>query len=179
MKVKLYISLSVFILILGFVLWRIDLSDRLFIGDNLLSKIEKEHFFGQDDFEKTRQVFTDNFEIYEFPKTDVKEIKLYSNTILLSRLTGNVLSDEEKLKVINFFNDDSNFEWGETTWSLDESEYIFRFYDEKGSEIAKSFIALDGIRMTKSYPFSPKMKFGGLSDKGLNKIKRIINDIRT
>jgi hypothetical protein len=63
----------------------------------------------------------------------------------------------------------------ETTWSHRESEYLLRFYN--GSKVVgKIYLCLDKCGMTDTRPFTPNVKFGGLSDKGQKKLESIIND---
>ena len=82
-------------------------------------------------------------------------------------------------EVIAFFNNPINFDWGETTWEVTESEYILRFYSKQDKEIGKIWLCLEGCGMTKSIPFSPNMKYGGLSEIGKEGIEKIINKIQT
>jgi hypothetical protein len=80
--------------------------------------------------------------------------------------------------MINFLNNPENFSWGETTWSLNEAEYILRFYNSENEEIGKVWFCLEGCGMTKSIPFSPNMKFGGISQVGKVRIAEILKLIK-
>lgn len=116
---------------------------------------------------------------YKFPRKNTAYIKLYKNRFLISRLTSNTFDSQSKDELIKFFNNPINFNWSETTWSINESEYIIRFFDEDDNEIGKVFLCLKGCGMTKSLPFSPNMKFGGLSDFGMKKLLGIINRVES
>ncbi|MNR45208.1 hypothetical protein D3C85_1640290 [compost metagenome] len=87
------------------------------------------------------------------------------------------MSNLNKSDLLLFFNNLINFNWSETTWHLNEAEYILRFYDNKNNEIGKIWLCLQCCGMTKSMPFSPNMKYGGLSKIGKKNINRIINKI--
>ena len=129
--------------------------------------------------EQQEKAFVKNFgvEKYKFPRENVAEIKLFKNTFLISRLSSKTVSNLNKSDLLLFFNNPINFDWSETTWDLTEAEYILRFYDDKGNEIGKIWLCIDGYGMTKSIPFSPNMKYGGLSEKGKKNINRILNKI--
>lgn len=139
---------------------------------------ELKTFFMHKTSEDQQKAYEENFgnEKYKFPRKKVAQIKLYKNKFLINRLTSKDISESDKIKLLNFFNDPENFSWGETTWSLNESEYILRFFDEKEVEVGKIWICLEDCGMTKSIPFSPSMKYGGLSKSGKVKIKEILND---
>ncbi|MFD0864192.1 hypothetical protein ACFQ1M_18395 [Sungkyunkwania multivorans] len=116
---------------------------------------------------------------YRFPRRKTSYVKLYKNKWLLSRLTSKTANPNSSDDLIKFFNNPVNFSWNETTWSVDESEYILRFFDSQDNQIGKVFLCLKDCKMTKSLPFSPNMKFGGLSDIGMNKIQRLISQIES
>ena len=139
---------------------------------------ELKTFFMHKTSEEQENAHAENFdnEKYKFPRKKVAQVKLYQNKFLVSRLTSKDISQTDKIKLLNFFNNPENFSWGETTWSLDESEYILRFFDENEVEVGKIWLCLEGCGMTKSIPFSPNMKYGGLSKSGKDKIKEILND---
>lgn len=114
---------------------------------------------------------------YKFPREQTAEIKLFKNTLLTSRITYKILNNSNKSDILTFFNDPNNFEWSKTTWNVTESEYILRFYNKENKEIGKIWLCLEGCKMTESEPFSPNMKFGGLSEAGTNNFKFILNQI--
>jgi len=122
-------------------------------------------------------VFSSHFsdEHYAFPRQKVARVKLFRNHLIGSTLAGRTLKTNKIDSLIKFCNNPGNFNWGETTWGLNESEYFLRFYNSSGKVIGKLYLCLD-CGMTASEPFCPAMKFGGLSSTGLEKIKRFIDD---
>lgn len=155
-----------------------DISDRNQFYSVATTEEELKTFFMHKTSEEQEKAYEENFgnEKYKFPRNKVAKIKLYQNKFLISRLTSKDVSESDKIKLLNFFNNSENFSWGETTWSLDESEYILRFFDENEVEVGKIWLCLEDCRMTKSIPFSPNIKYGGLSQLGRKKIKEILND---
>ncbi|WKZ58815.1 MAG: hypothetical protein QY309_13160 [Cyclobacteriaceae bacterium] len=112
---------------------------------------------------------------YEFPRQTVDKVKIFQNTPFISSLTSKTLKEKFTTDFVNFFNDSTNFDWGETTWSYRGSEYILRFYSND-KIVGKIYLCLDGCGMTDSRPFTPNMKFGGLTNEGQEKLELIIND---
>ncbi|REG90441.1 hypothetical protein C8P67_1258 [Flavobacterium aquicola] len=166
------------LLIVGLIsIW--DLFDRGLFYSRHISTDELNEFYMYKTWEQQEKAFEKNFgvEKYKFPRKKVSEIKLFKNTFLTSRITSKTISNLNKSELISFFNNPINFHWSETTWSLDESEYILRFYDDKDNEIGKIWLCLEGCGMTESIPFSPNMKYGGLSKTGMENINRIINKV--
>lgn len=166
-----------FIAIVGFVIIS-DVYDR---GRYYSTYTPKDEF---QDFhiytaEEQQKVYEKNFgnRKYRFPRESVTEVKLFKNAFLIGRLTSKTVSESNRLDLISFFNNPINFDWSETTWNVTESEYILRFYDEKNNEIGKIWLCIEDCGMIKSIPFSPNMKYGGLSETGMKDIKRIINKI--
>lgn len=155
-----------------------DISDRNQFYSVATTEEELKTFFMHKTSEEQEKVYEENFgnEKYKFPRNNVAKIKLYQNKFLISRLTSKDISQSDKIKLLNFFNNPDNFNWGETTWSLDESEYILSFFDEKKVEVGKIWLCFEGCGMTKSIPFSPNMKYGGLSQLGRKSIKEILDD---
>ncbi len=113
---------------------------------------------------------------YAFPRQKVTKVKLFRNIPMISALTSKALKREYVDSFINFCNDTTNFNWGETTWQLSESKYYCRLYNADGEVAGKIYFCLDACGMTSSRPFSPIMKFGGLSTKGLNYIQQLFSD---
>lgn len=111
---------------------------------------------------------------YSFPRKKVEKVKIYKNIPLISRLTGKEI---DKNEILDFVSNPDNFDWSETTWTINESEYIFRFYNHKNVEIGKIWICLNDCGMTESIPFSPTMKFGALSKLGKENISEIIQKV--
>jgi hypothetical protein len=114
---------------------------------------------------------------YSFPRGNVEKVKIYKNQLLTSRITSKTLSKEDAEFTVDFFNNPDNFDWGETTWSLNESEYILRFFDTEDKEIGKIWLCIEGCGMTASIPFSPHMKFGGLNSVGRERLNRLLKRI--
>ncbi len=140
---------------------------------------EQMEFFMGKTTEEQVTAFEKNFgnKKYAFPREEVAKVKLFKNTLLIGRLTLKKLSEADKSEVIYFFNNPDNFHWSETTWGIEESEYIFRFYNRQNKEIGKIWLCLEDCGMTKSIPFSPNMKYGGLSQMGIERIKKLLNRI--
>jgi hypothetical protein len=124
--------------------------------------------------ERFRQHFFDT-DLY-FPRQKVTKVKLFKNIPMLGVFTAKTLKQNKVDNFVQFCNDTSNYEWGETTWALSESEYYFRLYNSANKVIGKIYFCLDGCRMTDSRPFNPAMKFGMLSSTGLDKINTLINN---
>lgn len=114
---------------------------------------------------------------FEFPRQKVINIEMFRNIPVLGIFTGVTLNREQIDFILNYCNNPSNFDWGETTWSERDSKYMFRFYNERGAVVGKLYVCLKDCRMTSSRPFSPRMKLGQLSEKGLRDIKRLILEI--
>jgi hypothetical protein len=107
-----------------------------------------------------------------FPRTPVDKIKLFKNKPFIASLTSKTLKKEFNSDIVNFFNDSTNFGWGETTWSRNESEYILRFYD-KDKVVGKIYLCLNECGWIETRPFTPNVKFGQLTN---GEIERIIKD---
>ncbi len=170
-----------FLLIGIIVVYFLDLNDRLNNNGNGFSHmtfIDNEYLLGDEnkDTEYPKELYKRNFqnEDYQFPRTEVNDIQIYRNLPFISRLTSKSLSENQRIEIQKFFNSPENFDWAETTWSLSESDYIVRFFDQEKDEIGKVWLCLDNCGMTFSNPFSPNMKFGSLSRIGFNKIESIL-----
>ena len=113
------------------------------------------------------EIYKRNFNdtIYKFPRQKVNKIKCFQNIPMIGIFTGKTLKVENNIEFLNFCNNTSNFQWGETTWETSESEYYFNFYDKENRIIGKMYFCLKGCGMTKSRPFCPAMKFGGITKK--------------
>ncbi|WP_282030849.1 hypothetical protein [Winogradskyella eximia] len=162
----------------------IDIADRgQFYSENLPTDEQnifdwKDHY---DEYQDHRNVYKEHFGFgkYKFPREYVSKIKLFKNDFLISRLTSKTVSELNKADLITFFNNPSNFDWLETTWSISQSEYILRFYNEENKEIGKIWLSLDSSKMTESKPFTPNMKYGRLSAVGMKNLNFILNEILT
>lgn len=124
--------------------------------------------------ERYRKAFTDSQ--YAFPRQKVTKIKFFRNQQFASSLTSKTLKQEEISDFIIFCNDTANFQWNESTWEKSESNYICRLYNKDGKVVGKIYICLDHCGMTRAVPFTPMMKFGGLSEKGINYLQGLIAD---
>lgn len=124
--------------------------------------------------QRYRQHFLDSQ--YTFPRQKVAKVKLFQNTPAFSFFTGKTLNPIYNESFLQFCNDTANFHWAETTWSKSESEYYCRLYDAQNNVVGKIYFCLDNCGMTSARPFSPVMKFGGLSEKGLTYIRQLISD---
>jgi len=167
------------ILIIGLIYF-IDKSDRGLLYSEYIPAEEISEFYLHENNDKVQESFKKNFgnPKYEFPRSTVKKIKILDNVPLISRLTSQTITVKNKIDfILEFFNNPQNFDWGETTWSINESEYIFRFYNEANNEIGKVWLCLEGCGMTDARPFSPNMKFGGLSNVGKVKMDELLNKI--
>lgn len=178
MKILKKIIIILIIIVSVVIIMINDINDRNQYYSIVTPDEELKTFFMHKTSEEQEKAYKENFgnEEYKFPRKKVAKVKLYQNKFLISRLTSKDISETDKIKLLNFFNNPENFSWGETTWSLDESEYILRFFDENEVEVGKIWLCLEGCGMTKSIPFSPNMKYGGLSKSGKDKIKEILND---
>ena len=143
---------------------------------------EKEfaEFYRHSDWKEQQKAYEKNFgkDEWKFPREKVVKIKLYSNTLLTSRLTSKTLTENKTDEIIIFFNNPENFSFRETTWAVAESDYIFRFFNDDDNQIGQIWLSLDDTWMTKSRPFSPNMKYGSLSEIGAKKILELINKIQ-
>ena len=162
------------IIIIIFIIF--DSYDRGNYSQRLVEKKYQIEFFDHKNFEEIQKAFEKQFKNpkYNFPGAEVCYVKIYKNHFLISRLNSKKINHIEKLQLINFFNDPENFDWSETTWELNEAEYIIRFYNNKDLEIGKVWLCLRECGMTFSKPFSPNMKFGGISESGKLKICNIL-----
>ncbi|NVN94500.1 MAG: hypothetical protein HXX18_04355 [Bacteroidetes bacterium] len=95
---------------------------------------------------------------------------------MIGVFTSRTLKKDQINKFVKFCNDSANFDWNETTWGINESEYYFKLYNSDRKVIGKIYFMLIEQPMTKSIPFCPSMKFGGLSDTGFDWIIKLINN---
>lgn len=153
-----------------------DYYDRANFTEKILTKEYSNEFFYNKTTEEVQKAFADNYgnSKYNFSKTEINKIKIYKNDFLISRLSGRNLSEKQKNEIIDFFNNQEYFDFGETTWNLNEAEYILRFYNKDEKEINKIWLCLKDCGMTFSEKFSPNMKFGGMNKSGRLKISKLI-----
>jgi hypothetical protein len=123
------------------------------------------------------QAYTAHFgdDNFTFPRQTVDKIKLFENNPLIGTLTSKTLKQEFNPDVLEFFNDPANFSWGETTWSVDESEYILRFYNQN-KIVGKIYLCLNDCGRIETRPFTPNVKFGGLTDIGQKTLETMLHD---
>jgi hypothetical protein len=161
------------------VLIALDISDRDIFYSRHTPEEELKEFHFYKTIEEVKEAYERNYENpkYLFPRGNVEKVKIYKNQFLTSRITSKTLSNEEAKSTIDFLNEPDNFDWGETTWSLNESEYILRFFDNQNNEIGKVWLCVEDCGMTESIPFSPNMKFGGLSQKGRANLTTLLKRI--
>jgi hypothetical protein len=175
----LLLTFFAFAALLGFWYWA-DKQDYFQTDYRNFSAAEQQVFKWQkgDNAEKLmhryRQHFLDSE--YVFPGQRVTKIALYRNISVISAITSKTLKQDYIDNFVKFCNDTTNFHWGETTWQWSESKYYCRLYNAENKVVGKLYFCLDGCDMTSSLPFSPKMKFGGLSVKGSDYINQLIGD---
>jgi hypothetical protein len=176
---KILLLLSILIILSALWYWA-DKRDYFSSDYRELTISEKKIFEWQDgdNGEKLMQRYRQHFfdSQFVFPRQKVATVKLFRNVPMLSALTSKTLKSEYIGNFINFCNDTTNFHWGETTWQLNESEYYCRLYNSDGKVAGKIYFCLDDCGMTSSKPFSPSMKFGGLSAKGITYIQQLFSD---
>ena len=165
--------LSIIILIILIIF---DFKDRG--NSNEMNRTDKfyEEFLENKSFEEIKVKFQSNFKnpSFTFPRTEVSNIKIFKNSFLISRLTSKKINEKDINDLVAFFNNSENFTWSETTWELEESEYFLRFYDKNNEEIGKVWLCIEDCGMTFSKPFSPNMKFGGISKIGKVKLNQLL-----
>lgn len=172
------ILISIGILILLGILIIVDIADRDIYYSIQVPKEEFETFHFKP-LEEKLEAYKTNFgnSKWKFPRETVEKVKLFENKLLIGRITSKTLTEKQKSEILKFLNNPENFNWSETTWQLNEAEYILRFYNKDNKEVGKIWICIDDCGMTKSIPFSPNMKFGGLNKKGRKKIVEILKSI--
>ncbi len=103
----------------------------------------------------------------KFPQTELNSAKIY----------GKFFSSDQKLnlsqakRLTEILNDSSSYKWGEI--GTFEHYKTILFYDLDKNIIGITEIDSD-LRQTYSTPSAKTMKWGNLSDKGLEKLKEII-----
>ncbi len=174
-RIKIFIWLSLIILVVGSIyVW--DQLDRNVYCETCISAEEMETFSSPKSIKALKSVYIENFgnPVYNFPRTSVKSIKVFKNRLILSRLSAVTISERELGDWVEFFNNPDNFTWKESDWTVKDSEFVVRFYDDEAEEVGKVWICRQ-CQMTKSIPFCPNMKFGGLSADGMTKIQDLLS----
>ena len=167
------------ILVAG-ILWTIDIQDRY--DTNLpryFSDEEEKFFMHHKTVEESQEIIKSNWdnEKYQFPREEIKSVKYYKNVLLISRLTSKKLTPNQTMKLISIINNAENFDWGETTWGIKESNYFFRFFNEDDKEIGKMWVCFDSCGMTEIKPWVPSTKYSGLSEIGKSRLAELVNEI--
>jgi hypothetical protein len=181
MKRLLKTTLAI-IFLLGLIAFCYWSDDRDFFQGsyNDLTEQQKEIFKWRSDIKNfdLPQVYRQHFadKEFTFPRQQVFKIKLFKNTPIVGVFTGKTLKQNQVDNFLKFCNDTSNFDWGETTWGLNEAEYFIRLYNSKDKVVGKIYFCLADCGHIDARPFSPSMKFGMLSTTGLDKINKLIND---
>jgi hypothetical protein len=181
MKPNKFLILSLSIILAIIIVWYwADKQDFFQTNYNNISTKEQ-HFFNWQDGdsgetlqERYRKHFLDSN--YFFPHQNVTTVKLYNNNSMFSVISGKTLKQGYVENFIEFCNDTTNFDWSETTWEKSDSDYYCNLYNENGKVVGKIYFCLEGCSSISSLPFSPKMKFGGLSEKGLDYIYQLLRD---
>lgn len=109
-----------------------------------------------------------------FPGKQVSKIRLFKNTPVLGSLTFKNLKQNKLAEFIQFCNNPDNYSWAETTWNSSESEWYIKCYNMQNRVVGKMYFCLKDCGMSKSIPFCPAMKFGGLSQNGQHWIENFI-----
>jgi hypothetical protein len=132
-------------------------------GDNAekLKQRYRQHFFDTD---------------LSFPRLKTAKVKLFRNIPFVGIFTVRTLKPNFVDSLVNFCNDSANFDWGETTWAVEESEYYFRLYNYDDKIIGQLYLCLEDCFMTDARPFCPAMKFGMLSLKGFENITTLVDN---
>ncbi len=179
MKLFIRILIGIGLTLLFIILTVFDIADRTIFYSRAIpnNEIKEFHMFKNIDEEKEAYQRNYSNSKYLFPREVVKKAILYKNQLFISRLTSENLTENEMHQIIDLFNDPTNFDWDETTWSIQESEYILRFFNSKGKEVRKVWVCLEDCGMLESIPFAPTMKFGALSMKGREELPELINEI--
>jgi hypothetical protein len=183
-SVSMKILLSVLLLLLILVAWFwLNYNDYFNTSYRDLTGQEQKQFEWRDNYSPSgielKEAYRARFnrKEFEYPRQKVKKIRLYKNNLLFGIFTGKTLNQQQIDYFLQYCNDPSNFDWSETTWSIWDAEYFFKLYDETGKVIGKIYFCLLGCRQVEARPFSPRMKFGGLSERGLKDIHDLINEI--
>lgn len=151
--------------------------DRSYTYNRSFEELNKFEFY--DDPEKQKIAYVKHFGLkeYQFPRDEVTKVKLFKNHFLISRLTAITTSEQVKSDLIIFFNNPDNFDWSETTWNVSDTEYIIKFYNNKNKIVGKVWLCMTDCWKVESMPFTPNIKYGGLSKTGAEKLKAILNEI--
>ena len=176
---KIQAAVLVFTALIVFWFWA-NREDYIQTDYRYLSASQQQLFQWQDgdDSDKLIGRYSQHFadSMYSFPGKKVTQIKRFRNTPIISGIWSQKLKAIYINEFIQFFNDTTNFHWSETTNQISESEYYFSFYNEDNKVVGKVYYCGDGCHMTSSIPFTPRMKFGGLSERGITYLEQILSE---
>jgi len=171
----------IFIVVIGGVIIRwLDLKDYYRTNFNELSEKEHELFEWKshyDEYLDHRNVYGKYFgvEDFEFPRQEVFKIKmLEKDKVFKTFWISKTLKEDKINEIVTLFNNPMNFDWGETTWSDEDVDFIFKFYDNKNRLIGKVDMCYNECGCVRLKPFSPNMKYGQLSHFGHEQLFLII-----
>jgi hypothetical protein len=179
---RLLKTLFATIFLLGLTAFWYWADERDFFQDNYndLTEEQKEIFKWRSDIDNFdlpkiyRQHFSDKE--FKFPRQQVSKIKLFKNIPIFGVFTGKTLKKNQVDNFLEFCNDTTNFDWGETTWGLNEADYFIRLYNSKDKVVGKIYFCLANCGHIETRPFSPTMKFKMLTQKGFDFITKLIED---
>ena len=178
MKKIITIAVSVLLLVTAGYLLLIDLAVRKQLYSTHSHGEDLGIFEAADTPAAQKELYIQNFgnPLYAFPRREAARIEVVRNKFL-SRTRSASLPQVHHAKIISFFNDPANFTWSDTSWEAEDSEYIFKFFDKANHQIGKAWICIDRCEVTHTVPFSPNMKYGGLSPIGKKKFTMLLNTI--
>lgn len=177
---KRILKIILIISIILFVLKWLDSQDYYRYNYLELSEKEQEIFEWKSHYDAYldhRKVYEEHFgsEKYMFPRQEVSKIKMLEKDKLFKTFwVSSTLKKERISELVSLFNNPENFDWGETTWSDEDVDYIFKFYNENNELIGKVDMCYHDCGMIKSKPFTPNMKYGELTVKGNERLFLII-----
>lgn len=82
------------------------------------------------------------------------------------------LDSSQTARMLTVLNDSSSYRWGEVGTS--RRDYQLFFLDAKGETVGYADVDLEGE--VDCYPYRSVMKWGGLSEKGLSRMKSILDE---
>lgn len=183
MKIKKTFFFILTVIVVLLVWFWLDQNDYFNTYYNDLTDEQKSEFKWKPEYSASGKELKDKYrsqfsnDEFKYPRQHVESIKMYKNIPILNIFTGRYLNAELSASLLNFCNNPDNFDWGETTWGIHEAEYFFKLYNKQDQSIGKIYFCLDGCGQVFAEPFSPRMKFGGLSKKGLMDISGLIRKI--
>lgn len=174
-------TIGIILTILGIsLLWKIDVQDRYETSlPKYFSDEEQNFFVHYKTVEESKEVIKLNWadEKYQFPREEIATIKYYKNTPFISRFNSKTLSENQIQELVSIINNPINFDWSETTWRIEESNYFFRFFDKDDKEIGELWVCNEKCGMTEIKPWIPTTKYGGLSEIGKSQLTELIDEI--